>query len=311
MIPKIERDFVAADLAAVEALLAQMTDEDVLTSLSLEARRDELRETLATLEAKPEDTRASAALFFSGRPVVGSRGIEIEFGAEVVHKFQDVVTKVFAHRQTGSLGQRGTVPGKDLAKLHITNIVHGSFGFRLEELTPQADLIGTPLKEAVDQASRLIDAFGEADDEHFVAAVEDLDDRVLGTIREFYELIRKNEAAFRLVSGEFDKSFDRPAVERAAERARITTLKEETIAFDGQLAGALPDNRQFEYRTSTDRGTILGKIDPNLEGADIGYLNRDWADQDSRATVHVKQVIRGDRVARQTYVLLKIEPRPE
>ena len=119
MIPKIERDFVAADLAAVEALLAQMTDEDVLSTMSLEARRDELRQALASLAASPESA-ASAALFFSGRPVVGNRGIEAEFGTEATHDYQDIVNKVFAYRQSGRLGQRGTVPGKDLSKLYIT-----------------------------------------------------------------------------------------------------------------------------------------------------------------------------------------------
>src|ERR1022692_3621225 len=104
--------------------LGSMTDEDALTALSLESRRDELRQTLATLVDEPE-TLASAALFFSGRPVVANRGIETEFGAGAIDKFQDVVTTMFALRSTGVLGQRGAVPGKDLAKLHITNVVHG------------------------------------------------------------------------------------------------------------------------------------------------------------------------------------------
>lgn len=66
MSAKLDRDFVAAGLTAVEGLLSSMTDEDALTALSLESRRDELRELLATLVAEPE-THAAAALFFSGR----------------------------------------------------------------------------------------------------------------------------------------------------------------------------------------------------------------------------------------------------
>jgi hypothetical protein len=64
MSAKLERDFVAADLAAVEGLLNSMTDEDILTSFSLESRRDELRQTLAGMIAEPE-TRASAG---GGKP---------------------------------------------------------------------------------------------------------------------------------------------------------------------------------------------------------------------------------------------------
>lgn len=308
MSAKLERDFVAADLAAVEGLLGSMTDEDALTALSLESRRDELRERLASLEAEPE-THASAALFFSGRPVVANRGIETEFGTAAVDKFQDVVTKVFALRQMGSLGQRGIVPGKGLAKLHITNVVHGSFGFRLEELTTQGEIIDTALKEAVDEASRLMETFGGSDEEPFEAAVEKLDDRVLATIRDFFELLRSNEAAFRLVAGELDRSFDRRAVERAAERARVTTLNEDTAVFDGQLNGALRESRVFEYRTGTERGTITGKIAPEVPADVIARINRELADHDSRATVQVKQVRRGEKVSREMFTLLKIVSR--
>jgi hypothetical protein len=308
MSAKLERDFVAADLAAVEGLLGSMTDEDALTALSLESRRDELRQTLATLVDEPE-TLASAALFFSGRPVVANRGIETEFGAGAIDKFQDVVTTMFALRSTGVLGQRGAVPGKDLAKLHITNVVHGSFGFRLEELNPQGRVVGSVLKQTVNEASRLMGTFGAPDDEPFEAAVEKLDDRVLSTIRAFFELLRNHEASFRLVAGELDKSFDRRAVERAAERARVTTLYEETVPFEGQLNGALRDSRIFEYRTGTERGTIQGKVDPELSAEEIARINRELSDQDSRALVRVKQVRRGEKVSREIFTLLNIEPR--
>jgi hypothetical protein len=306
MSAKLERDFVAADLAAVEGLLSSMKDEDVLTALSLESRRDELRETLASMIATPE-TRASAALFFSGRPVVANRGIETEFGTAVVDKFQDVVTKMFALHQMGSLGQRGTIPGKDLAKLHITNVVHGSFGFRLEELVSQGNMVDSELKQAVDETSRLMERFGEVDDGPFEAAVENLDDRVLGTIREFFDLLRSNDAKFRLVAGELDRNFDRAAVERAAERARVTTLHEETKELEGQLHGALRDSRTFDFRTES--GVISGKIDPDLSADDIARINRELTDKDSRVTVRVKQVRRGDKVSREMFTLVKIEAR--
>lgn len=201
------------------------------------------------------------------------------------------------------------MPGKDLAKLHITNVVHGSFGFRLEELATQGEIIDSALKQAVDETSHLLETFGESDDDQFEAAVEKLDDRVLAAIRDFFELLRSNEAAFRLVAGEQDKSFDRRAVERATERARFTTLNEDTVVFEGQLNGALRESRVFEYRTGTERGTITGKIDPEMPSEAIARINRELADQDSRATVQVKQVRRGEKVSCEMFTLLKIEAR--
>jgi hypothetical protein len=88
-------------------------------------------------------------------------------------------------------------------------------------------MVDSELKMAVDETWRLTVRFREADDEPFEAAVLNLDDRVLGTLREFFDLLGSNDAAFRLVAGELDRSFDRRAVERAAERARVTTLHEQ------------------------------------------------------------------------------------
>lgn len=308
MTSKIERDAVAADLAAVEILLEQMTDEDALTSLSLQDRRDELREMLASMATRTEN-KASANIYFSGRPVIGSRGIESEFGVAAVGIFQDIVTKVFAHRQIGNLAQRGAVPVKGLSKLHITNVVHGSFGFSLEELTPQSEIINSSLKEAMNHASLIIGSFSEPDEEKFMKEMEDLDSRVLATVREFFELMRGNAAAFRLVSDQFDKSFDLGAVERAAERAKFTTLTDVSLVFDGQLSGLFLDGRLFEYRTGSERGTIRGRIGPQFSSDDISKMARDWLETDSHATVDTKQVMRGDSVQHEAFTLVRIEAR--
>jgi hypothetical protein len=75
--------------------------------------------------------------------------------------------------------------------LHITNIVRGSFGFLLEEVQPQLQIVDSSLKTAVDEATRLLKAFGEDDEEQFRTAVEEIDQRVLATTREFFDLMRK------------------------------------------------------------------------------------------------------------------------
>ncbi len=47
MTPRLERDFLAADLAAVEELLATAPPEDILGRMGLEARREEIHVELA------------------------------------------------------------------------------------------------------------------------------------------------------------------------------------------------------------------------------------------------------------------------
>jgi len=306
MIPKIEKDFIAADLATVENILSQLTPSDVLGRLSLESRRDELRDTLASVEAT-DHPLASAALFFSGQPVLNSQGIDSEFGANAIQSFQEIVSTVSAARFHSKLGQRGPVSGKEQSKLYVTRIVHGSFGFQFDELG-DPPLFDSSLKGSVDQATKIMASF-DAPDNEFGQAVEDIDERVLDRIRKFFDLVHGKDATFRIVSGELDKKYDQPSLERAIERARITTIDEKDETFTGQLQGLLPGHRQFEYRT--DAGVIYGKIDPSLSSDDASDLNIAWLGKDSVANVHVKRVSQKDRTYNPAYYLLNISPRNE
>lgn len=303
---KLERDFAQADIAAVNALLAQLGEDDVMTRFGLESRLEELKQSLADLDSEADEPTAAAALFFGGQPVVGSRGIESEFGGAAITKFQDLIAKVLAH-ENGGLGQRGVVPNKGASTLHITNIVRGSFGFMLEEVTPQHQMVGTSLRAAVDEATRLLDAFGEPDEEQFRSAVETIDQRVLGTAREFFDLIRQGGATLRVVAGDRDNSFGAEAVARAADRATSTVVQDAEEVVVGQLAGVLPDAHQFEFRTGGDRGTLRGGVDRALPADQLGRLNRELVNVPAMGRFRVKRILRNDIVVRETYTLLSLD----
>jgi hypothetical protein len=303
---KLERDFVHADMAAVTALLAQLGDEDVMTRFGLQARLEELRETIARFGVEPDEAAASAALFFGGRPVIGSHGIESEFATEAIAKFQDIVGKVLAH-DNGGLGRRGIVPNKSAAVLHITNIVRGSFGFLLEELKTQQQMLETSLKVAVDETTRLLDAFGEPNEENFRSAVEEIDERVLETARDFFDLMRQSGATLRLVAGETDRSFGAEAVSRAAERATSTSVETSEETIGGQLTGMLPEGHLFEFRRAGEGGGILrGKVDRAIPTDELAGFNRNLIGVDSIARMLIKRVRRNGTVVREGLILLGI-----
>src|SRR5215212_9794181 len=130
MTRKTERDEIAADLATVESLLAGVPPGDPLGRHSLTARRDALVHELAALKA-PSHSTARAALYFGGAPVVGSRGIDATFASRAIANYEDFVTKVWGQRQHGALPSSGPVRDRHEARLHITDVVHGSFGFEL------------------------------------------------------------------------------------------------------------------------------------------------------------------------------------
>jgi hypothetical protein len=303
---KLEQDFAHADFAAVSALLAQLNEEDVMSRLGLEARLEELRQRIEHFHEEANEPTASATLFFGGRPVVGGRGIESEFAGAAVTKFQDIVAKMLAH-ETGGLGQRGIVPNKGAATLHITNIVRGSFGFLLEEIQPHQQLMETPLREAMNETTRLLDAFGEPDEEQFRTAVEAIDQRLLATTREFFNLMRQSGATLRLVTDESDQRFGDEAVARAAERATSTAVEDADETVVGQLAGVLPDAHQFEFRTADARGTLRGKVDRALTAEQLAQFNRDWVNVDAIARIHIKRVLHNGAVVRESFTLLALE----
>lgn len=305
-IRKLERDLAFADMAAVTALLDQLTDEDVMARFGLEARLDELREQIQELDALPQTTSASAILFFGGRPVTGSRGIESEFAGAAVTKFQDLVAKILA-QENRVLGQRGVVPNKAASTLHITNVVRGSFGFQLDELRENEQLIDTSLKTAIDETMLLLDAFVEPDEEQFQEAAAALDQRVLGTAREFFNLMRQGGATLRLVAGEVDHSYGAEAVGRAAERATSTTVEDLEEVVVGQLAGVLPDAHQFEFRAAGDRGVLRGLVDRAIESSTLAQFNRDWVNVTARAHLRVKRVRRNDVLTRESFVLTSLD----
>lgn len=304
---KLERDYIEANISEVTALLDRVGDRDVMSRFGLEDQLNELKEALARLQAMPPETLASAALFFGGKPVLGSQGIESGFAGSAVGQFQDLVSMVHAHDTVG-LAERGTVPRRSSSTLHITNIVRGSFGFLLEEVQPQLQMVDSSLKTAVDEATRLLMAFGEDDEEDFRSAVEEIDQRVLAASGEFFDLMRKSGATVRLVSGETDRSFGSDVVARAVERARTTTVVDGDEVVRGQLAGVLPESHQFEFRTADERGTIRGNVDRALAPHQLGLFNKEYVNTNSRARLKVKRVLRNQAVVRERYTLVGIEP---
>ena len=307
MISKFERDFMAADLASVEALLEELTDSDFIARMNLEDRRDEIKEALATAEAR-QHPLASAALFFGGQPVIGSRGIDSGFSGQVIARFQDIVSKVSAAHGDTTLAPVGRVPGKEQSRLYVTHIVHGSFGFQFEELedsTSTTPMFDTSLKEAVDETVQLIAAFDEPEESAFEKAVESIDTRVLSTVRQFFSLVDNANATFRIVGANAEKQYLKPSVKRAVERAKETKIEERETWIEGRLAGVLPSNREFEYRTDV-QAVLRGKIDKAMPDEQALILYDKWRGRDVRALVREKQIVRQGRVSHTTYILYDI-----
>jgi hypothetical protein len=111
-----------------------------------------------------------------GRPVHGTAGIDARFTSAVISAYQDLIAKTLAAKS--DLRAIGPVPEAHLSRLHVTDVIRGSFGFKFQELTEQASFGETALFEAAEEAAHLIDAAGR-DDEAFVDVVEGLNPRAV------------------------------------------------------------------------------------------------------------------------------------
>lgn len=301
-VTKRERDFTSASLASVDGLLRAVPASDPLARLSLEGRRETLVADLEQAEFTP-DHGAVASLYFGGSPVVGQFGIEAEFASKALGQFQELVTKLYADEHEGGLAQRGPVRGKSASRLHVTNIVRGSFGFALEEAEPA--IVDTPLKTAVDHATELLTAFATAEDAAFEEALANVDDRTLATARSFFHLMAQEDATLRLVSGKVDVSLSREMVARATERAEASRLEDGIERIAGTLIGLLPASHNFEFRMTEGR-VLSGKVVQRISTADLENLNRTSLYIGVVGMFRVKRLYRKGTLARETYSLEEI-----
>jgi hypothetical protein len=179
--------------------------------------------------------------------------------------YQDLIAKTLAAKS--ELHAMGPIPDAHLSRLHVTDVVHGSFGFRFQELPEQESLGETPLFEAAEEAAHLIDAAGK-DDEAFVDVVESLNPRVHDAVRTFFTTIADAGATFRLSTATTTSEFTPDRLRAAVDRVTIESREEADQPLPGVFMGVLHASRSFEHKL--DSGEVIrGKADPTLDLASL------------------------------------------
>jgi len=255
-----KRQYLAAEKATLENLVASLHEDSVLERLGLESRLSEVAAELASL---PESTvrAAQAELVFYGDPVHGSAGIDARFTSAVIAAYQDLIAKTLAAKS--ELHAMGPVPDAHLSRLHVTDVVHGSFGFHFQELAVQESMGPTPLFEAAEEAAHAIDAAGR-DDEAFVDVVAAMNPRVHDAVRTFFTTIANAGATFRLSTVTTTSEFTADRLSAAVDRVTIERREEADQPFPGVFMGVLHASRQFEHQLESGE-VIRGKADPGLD----------------------------------------------
>lgn len=252
-----ELQALRAELSTLLRLLDEANEVgDVAGQFQLSQRISEIEELMAQVEPSVRD-RAAVSLYFDGKPVLGSRGIETEFAGKTLERFQDMVSKHFASKELGTLKERGTVPLKDCATLMLTGVTRGSFGFTLEEILDQGDLFESSLKQTVSEMIDIIGHSASASEEDFENAVVDLDHRTLLALREFFGLIDANGATVKLTEGNKWVALDANGIRRARQRTEATDIEESVSIVNGRLIGFLPEHKRFEMKANVEDKEVV------------------------------------------------------
>jgi hypothetical protein len=254
---------ISAEAASIRQMLDRLPANDVLGRIGLEGRLRGIEQEITHLEGKPK-TSAGVALIFHGRPVSGSYAIQAAFGSRAVDAFQQSVSTSYAlTANRGEVGARGPTRDKDRSTLHITGLVHGSFGFVLEEIDPDgAQLVETTLKTATDQVLRLLEQISSEKEEIAEQAINEIDERLFKNIRDLVKLVHDDEASINLISDDSQIELVGPSLERAYQRVAGDMKGDEIIILRGKLLGLLPTSRRFEFRSGEEviRGTVAKDI---------------------------------------------------
>jgi hypothetical protein len=305
MLAQLEKQFLQADLAQARQMLADgQAFDDPIAEQQYGQRVARLERELAKLSQASAQAPAGVALFFGGRPVVGSHGIKAAFGTQAIGQFQKLVSQRYAASETGPLSSRGRVPMSEDTQLFVTDVVRGSFGFVLQASEPaNGDVV---LKEVVDEVADTLSRMAAADDALFDEASAGVDNRQLGALKEFFKLLDDEGASLRVVEGERDFELTAQAVQRARQRAEALTIEDRVETLEGEVIGWAEYSLRFELRLHADRSVVIGAVSreamERLIQEGLIPLHRHV-----RARVKVREVRLRNRAPRKTFALQSIE----
>jgi hypothetical protein len=276
-----------AELRAIERLLDSFPDGRMrVERISLNARREELA---AEIEAGPPDhDRAGMTVSFTGRPVLGTRGIRGAFAGAAI----GYVSMAVRH-QARQLGESD-------GSLHLTSTPRGSFGFKLEQLgEQQLPIFDNLVATAIAQILEFLRLATTGDKDGFESAASVLHPYAVSSIQKLVREMVKAGAYASLDSGNISVELSTSNIKTADENVSKIRVDEHVEVLEGTFLGALPESRTFEFRT-TDGDTLTGQV---IESLDTHTLR---SHEDKRCTAEIVRVVstQGQRAGRERLVLL-------
>ena len=264
-----------------------------------------LQNRLAVLE-QPEREPARVAVTFNGSSVDGSASIGIKLFTRTMTAFKDIVGLIRGSQEGLTPTAGGRPRSAKTEDLHFTNIALGSFGYELAVRHPDGLWSEQATGQAINEAMDLLQAAGN-DEEAFLAAVEERPPQLFGKLKAFVGPVKRDNGSIRLVTDERTLVLDRDQVVLAYERITQTVTDEYTETLRGTFQGVLTGSRRFEFAPSdSEYSTLSGTVDEDLDDERLVAFDRNFVNQEVRATFRVLVVTPRGGVERRSWVLLDV-----
>lgn len=296
------KDDLLAEAADVGKLIGIIPPEHVMDIASLRSRFENLQAEAERLSSQVVKPRVD--LYFRGKPVIGTRGIDVSFASEAVTSYSRAIQARAAdlHGQLKAIGQMPMLPNH---QLFIVDKIAGSCGFTLEAMQPDiAPEDESTIRQAILDVDTVIEnSLKDDDDTSLSDSIETTHHRVLSHVRDFLKTCADWDANFKISEP------NRPAIEpsgttdiRLAAARLVTATTSTDITMIGWLRGMLPGGKRFEFQEEDQERTRTGRIHEDISSIDIDRLHQAFLHRRCKARFRVTKV-----GARSHFVLLNIE----
>ena len=312
MARKMNAASLKSEVQGIQLLLGSLDEGDFIGRASLGYRLEQIEKDLQQY-GRTESTAGSVILAFDGGPVIGSRGVDAEFAADAIRSYQELITKQMAATENGGLARSGPVPSKSASRLNITDLVAGSFGFRLEEEgSDEPEFIDSGVKKSIEAVDDILNSFASSRESDFNSALSQVDRRVFVSIKKFYETLYRDSASLKIIEDEREITLDHRSILRARDRITNVDFEDEEYSVRGQLLGLAPIQRRFDFRDLETGDVISGQVGQRLSD---DYLERLEDERRVAGRVYIavmarRTAIRADGSVGKTYTLINLTDVP-
>ncbi|MBO1362102.1 hypothetical protein J2D73_20200 [Acetobacter sacchari] len=218
---------------------------------------------------------------------------------KAIQDYQELITKRVA-TEGGQSVEHKRIPDhlRQQSKMNITSLIHGSFGFVLEEDNAnQLDMFETPTRKALGFITDLLQEVADADGRIFEAKLDNLDAPIFQALKNFISTLHKAGSTLRVAEERREIKLDTSSVDRAFNRVAHVNIEENEDVVHGELLGLVPIQRRFDFRPSDVHEVIQGRVAATLSAEYLNRIEKEgliagglW-----RATIRTKNVRHPDR----------------